>query len=170
MHPYAPPYTLSPRRGFTSTLPTKKDPLYITTPIFYINGSPHIGHLYSGLLADCLARWGKISDREVFFMSGTDEHGIKVQEASAAYDAEMEYQEYSDMMSASFEQLFDAFDVQHTAWMRTTSASHKDAVYTLWKALEAQGSIYLGEHEGWYCKSDEAFVPDNNVERTYSGF
>ncbi|KAB0380633.1 methionine--tRNA ligase, mitochondrial [Muntiacus reevesi] len=139
---------------------------YFTTPIFYVNAAPHIGHLYSALLADALCRHHRLrvpSDAATGFSTGTDEHGLKIQQAAAA--AGLAPSELCDRVSAQFQQLFREADVSSTDFIRTTEARHRIAVQHFWRVLKARGLLYKGLYEGWYCASDECFLPEAKVTR-----
>ena len=137
---------------------------YITTPIYYVNDRPHIGHAYTSLAADVLARWRRLQGREVFFLTGTDEHGQKVEKAAA--DSAMDPQAFTDQVSQHFRDLAVVMGFSNDAFIRTTEPRHKDACQALWRELESRGEIYLGHYEGWYAVRDEAFYgPDELVER-----
>ena len=137
---------------------------YITTPIYYVNDKPHIGHAYSTLAADVLARWRRLQGREVFFLTGTDEHGQKVEKAAA--DAGMDPQAFTDQVSSTFRVLAEDMGYSISDFIRTTEDRHKRACQALWETLAANGEIYLGHYEGWYAVRDEAFYgPDELVER-----
>lgn len=146
-----------------------KDRVLVTTPIFYVNGSPHIGHAYSGLLADALARWLRLSGHQVLFSTGTDEHGSKVEKAAIDIGAEST-KAYCDEISGQFKRLFEALGTSHDDYIRTTEDRHGEVVAQLWQRLENAGFIETGEHSGWYCQSDEAFLTEKQVtERPSDG-
>ncbi|KAL1935512.1 hypothetical protein VTP01DRAFT_4652 [Rhizomucor pusillus] len=145
----------------SSQQPTK----YITTPIYYVNAVPHIGHLYSSVIADTLKRYYALKGFDAYLCTGTDEHGLKIQQAAAK--ANKSPQEFCDLVSESFKKLSNVADVSYTTFMRTTEPRHKKAVAALWKALEEKGYIYKGKHEGWYAVSDEAFYADNQVQEIH---
>ncbi|EPY88138.1 methionine--tRNA ligase, mitochondrial [Camelus ferus] len=139
---------------------------YFTTPIFYVNAAPHIGHLYSALLADALCRHHRLrvpSAAATRFSTGTDEHGLKIQQAAAA--AGLAPSELCDRVSAQFQQLFREADISSTDFIRTTEARHRVAVQHFWRVLKARGLLYKGLYEGWYCASDECFLPEAKVTR-----
>jgi methionyl-tRNA synthetase len=137
---------------------------YLTTPIYYVNDKPHIGHAYTSLATDVLARWKRLSGHEVFFLTGTDEHGQKVEKA--AKDAGEDPQAFTDRVSASFRELAAAMGFSNDDFIRTTEPRHKAACTALWETLAARGEIHLGHYEGWYAVRDEAFYgPDELVER-----
>jgi methionyl-tRNA synthetase len=137
---------------------------YITTPIYYVNDKPHIGHAYTSLAADVLARWRRLQGHEVFFLTGTDEHGQKVEKAAS--DAGMDPQAFTDRVSQHFRDLTATMGLSNDAFIRTTEDRHKRACQALWEKLVANGEIYLGHYEGWYAVRDEAFYgPDELTER-----
>ena len=128
---------------------------YITTPIYYVNGNPHIGHAYSGIAADVMARWKRLDGAEVFFLTGTDEHGQKVERAAQA--AGVSPQDYVDAASAKFRALSSRLNLTNDDFIRTTEPRHIVACQALWRRMVASGAIYLGEYKGWYSVRDEAF-------------
>jgi methionyl-tRNA synthetase len=137
---------------------------YLTTPIYYVNDRPHIGHAYTSLATDVLARWKRLDGQEVFFLTGTDEHGQKVEKASQ--DAGMDPQAFTDQVSQHFRTLADRMGFSHDDFIRTTEPRHKVACQALWRRLAERDEIYLGAYEGWYAVRDEAFYgPDELVER-----
>jgi methionyl-tRNA synthetase len=139
-------------------------PCFITTPIYYVNDKPHIGHAYTSLAADVLARWRRLQGREVFFLTGTDEHGQKVEKA--AQDAGMDPQAFCDRVSQHFRDLVQTMGLSTDDFIRTTEQRHKAACTALWEKLAANGEIYLGDYEGWYAVRDEAFYgADELTER-----
>ncbi|DAZ97959.1 TPA: hypothetical protein N0F65_006384 [Lagenidium giganteum] len=135
----------------------------VTTPIFYVNAAPHIGHVHSAVLADALARWHRLKQQRVVFTTGTDEHGLKVQEA-AEKTGTTDYQAFCDDVSSRFNHIFQRANVEYSRFIRTSEPEHHAAVAAFWKAIQETGNIYLGEHEAWYCKSDEAFLTETQVE------
>ncbi|XP_006889129.1 PREDICTED: methionine--tRNA ligase, mitochondrial [Elephantulus edwardii] len=135
-----------------------------TTPIFYVNAAPHIGHLYSALLADALCRYRRLwvpGAAATRFSTGTDEHGLKIQQAAAA--ARLAPAELCDRVSAQFQQLFRAAGVASTDFIRTTEPRHRLAVEHFWEVLKTRGLLHKGLYEGWYCASDECFLPEAKV-------
>lgn len=135
----------------------------MTTPIFYVNASPHIGHVHSAVLTDALARWFLVKGHGVLFTTGTDEHGLKVQEA-AEKSGTRDYAAFCDEVSGRFRRIFEAARVEPSRFIRTSESAHHEAVAALWRRLRDNGFIYLGQHESWYCKSDESFLTDMQVE------
>ena len=134
---------------------------YVTTPIYYVNGAPHIGHAYTSIAADVLARFKRLDGFDVFFLTGTDEHGQKVEQAARA--AGLEPQAYTDKISQDFRDMSDAMGVSYDDWIRTTEQRHKASCTELWKRIEAAGDIYLGHYEGWYSVRDEAFYDEDEL-------
>ncbi len=128
---------------------------YLTTPIYYVNGAPHIGHAYTSIAADVLARWKRLDGYEVFFLTGTDEHGQKVEKAAA--EAGLDPQGFTDQVAADFRDMAARMNISNDDFIRTTEPRHKRACAELWRRLEAHGAIYLGHYEGWYAVRDEAF-------------
>lgn len=137
---------------------------YLTTPIYYVNDRPHIGHAYTSLATDVLARWKRLDGHEVFFLTGTDEHGQKVEKA--AREAGMDPQAFTDQVSEHFRELGRRMNFSNDDFIRTTEERHKRACQALWEELARRGEIYLGHYEGWYAVRDEAFYgPDELTER-----
>ena len=135
-------------------VPAKK--FYLTTPIYYVNARPHIGHAYTTIAADVIARRHRLLGDDTFFLTGTDEHGQKVQRSAAA--AGIPPQQFTDEVSASFRSLWKRMGLTNDDYIRTTEARHHRGVQHLWRTLEANGAIYLSSYTGAYCVSDEAFV------------
>ncbi|MBB5691031.1 methionine--tRNA ligase [Roseomonas alkaliterrae] len=141
-----------------------KPPIYLTTPIYYVNDKPHIGHAYTSLATDVLARFKRLDGHEVFFLTGTDEHGQKVEKA--AQEAGEDPQAFTDRVSQAFRDLTVTMGFSNDDFIRTTEARHKAACVALWQVLAERGEIYLGDYEGWYAVRDEAFYgPDELTER-----
>lgn len=134
---------------------------YITTPIYYVNDVPHIGHAYTSLACDVLARFKRLDGYEVMMLTGTDEHGQKVEKA--AEEAGMEPQAFCDKVSQSFRNLADVMNFSYDDFIRTTEERHKAACQSLWKKLEDAGQIYEGKYEGWYSVRDEAFYGEKEL-------
>jgi methionyl-tRNA synthetase len=131
---------------------------FITTPIYYINAQPHIGHAYTTMLADAIARSQRLMGQDVFFLTGTDEHGQKV--ARAAQKAGLETKTFADQVSSAFRQMCTDLSISNDDFIRTTEPRHYAAAQEIWKRVEKAGDIYKGEYEGWYCTVDEIFVPE----------
>jgi len=134
---------------------------YVTTPIYYVNGAPHIGHAYTSIAADVLARWKRLDGFDVFFLTGTDEHGQKVEQS--ARDAGLDPQTHVDRISADFQDMTSRMGVSNDVWIRTTEERHKRSCAELWRRIEAAGDIYLGHYEGWYAVRDEAFYDEDEL-------
>src|SRR5947209_4442869 len=137
-------------------MPESQTKFYLTTPIYYVNARPHIGHAYSTIAADVLARRHRLLGEDVFFLTGTDEHGQKVQRSAAA--AGIPPQQFTDEVSATFRALWDRMGITYSDFIRTTEPRHKVGVQKLWRELQSRGAIYLDSYTGAYCVSDEAFV------------
>jgi methionyl-tRNA synthetase len=129
-------------------------PFYVTTPIYYINGNPHIGHAYTTIVADVLARTARTKG-DAFFLTGTDEHGQKV--ADAAAQAGVSPQEWCDRLVPKWQNLFALFNISYDDFIRTTEPRHERIVQRVFERLRESGDIYLGKYEGWYCSNDETF-------------
>jgi methionyl-tRNA synthetase len=134
---------------------------YITTPIYYVNDNPHIGHVYTTLACDVLARFMRLDGRRVKFLTGTDEHGQKVERA--ARERGMEPQAFTDTMSQNFRDLSAAWDFSNDDFIRTTENRHVRACQDLWRRLVDAGQIYLDTYAGWYAVRDEAFYGEDEL-------
>ncbi len=135
---------------------------YITTPIYYPSAKPHMGHAYSSIIADFFARFKSIDNFNVHFLTGTDEHGLKIQRS--AEKVGQDPQRFCDQISETFRDLSKVLNLSNTDFIRTTEQRHKNTVQHLWKELEKNGDIYLSNYSGWYSVSDEAFYNDNEIE------
>ncbi len=131
---------------------------YITTPIYYINDVPHIGHAYTTIAADVMARYKRLLGYEVFFLTGTDEHGQKAQKAAQAQN--ISPKELADKMVSRFIELWKVLNISNTGFIRTTEDRHKRVVQHLFKTIYEKGDIYLGEYEDWYCVFCESFYTE----------
>ena len=136
-------------------------PFYITTPIYYINARPHIGHAYTTMVADAIARSRRLLGDDVFFMTGTDEHGQKVERA--AQKAGVPTQVFADETAAHFRQMCVDLNISNDDFIRTTETRHHRAAQEIWRRVAANGDIYKGAYEGWYCTVDEIFVPETQL-------
>lgn len=147
-----------------------RKPFYVTTPIFYVNSAPHIGHLYSMVLADTASWWKKLYNPAdgSFMTTGTDEHGMKVQLAAnkAGFS---DPKPFVDNAARQFLDLAERAEISYDRFIRTTDDDHYRASKALWKILEDKGFIYKGKHTGWYSVSDEAFYPELQLEKTEDG-
>ncbi|WP_148360425.1 methionine--tRNA ligase [Acidisphaera rubrifaciens] len=140
---------------------------YVTTPIYYVNGAPHIGHAYTSIAADVLARFKRLQGHDVFFLTGTDEHGQKVEKAAA--EAGIDPQTFADRNAARFRDMSARMGISNDDFIRTTEARHKDGCAALWRRLEASGDLYLGHYEGWYAVRDEAFYNEGELTTAPDG-
>ena len=138
-----------------------KDTFYITTPIYYVNDLPHLGHAYSTVMADVIARWHRLHGRRVFFLTGTDEHGDKNAREAEAQGKSPE--EYVDGIVPRWKELWKRLEISNDDYIRTTEERHKRQVIPFVKRLEEAGDIYLGEYEGWYCVKCEEFKSDDEL-------
>jgi len=134
---------------------------YITTPIYYVNGEAHIGHAYTTFIADTIARYERLKGEDTFFLTGTDEHGQKIEES--AKKANKPTQEFADEISATFKRLWDEFEISYDKFIRTTDDYHKEGVQKAFLKMYQKGDIYKGEYEGHYCVSCEAFFPETQL-------
>ena len=135
---------------------------YITTPIYYPSAKPHMGHAYSSIIADFFARFKKIDDFNVYFLTGTDEHGLKIQRA--AENKGVDTLDFCNELSQTFRNLSKTLNLTNTDFIRTTEDRHKKSVQHLWKELEKNDDIYLSKYSGWYSVSDEAFYNEDEIE------
>ncbi len=135
---------------------------YITTPIYYPSGKPHMGHAYSSIIADFFARFKLIDDYNVHFLTGTDEHGLKIQRS--AEKVGQKPKEFCDQISQTFKDLSKTLNLSNTDFIRTTEDRHKKTVQHLWSLLEKNDDIYLSNYSGWYSVSDEAFYNEDEIE------
>ncbi len=140
---------------------TNSNRFCITTPIYYVNGEPHLGHAYTSVVSDIIARYHRKDGKDVFFLSGTDEHGQKV--AQSACQSQKTPIVFADDVSAKFRNLMTLLHCSNDDFIRTTEDRHKKAVEHLWKVLEENGQIYLGAYEGWYSIRDEAFYQESEL-------
>ena len=136
-------------------------PFYITTPIYYVNASPHIGHAYTTIVADVLARWARMAGRETFFVTGTDEHGDKI--AEAAQKAGITPKAYADGISAQFRSLWPELCITNDYFIRTTDANHVETVRHILQKVYDTGDIYFGAYEGYYCVGCERFYMEKEL-------
>lgn len=145
----------------TAAAGQKKPRFYITTPIYYVNAAPHLGHAYTSIAADVLARFKRLDGFDVFYLTGTDEHGQKVEKAASA--AGLEPQAFTDLVSAEFREMGTRLTISNDDFIRTTEPRHKEGVAALWRRLEQNGFLYLGEYSGWYALRDEAFYTADEI-------
>lgn len=138
-----------------------KKPFYVTTPIYYVNDVPHIGHAYTSLACDVLARFKRLDGYDVFFLTGTDEHGIK--NFQSARDKGRTPQEHVDEVSQNFKELTEIMNLSNDDFIRTTEPRHIKAAQGLWHKMEENGDIYLGKYAGWYSVRDEAYYDESEL-------
>ena len=134
---------------------------YITTPIYYINAEPHLGHAYTSMVADAIARSRRLLDQDVFFLTGTDEHGQKVERA--AQKAGLDTREFADRIAAKFRELCELLNISNDDFIRTTEPRHIRAAQAIWRRVQERGYLYKAAYEGWYCTVDELFVPETQL-------
>ena len=134
---------------------------YVTTPIYYVNDIPHIGHAYTTIIADTMARYYRLKGCDTFFLTGTDEHGQKIEQAASARG--FTPQAYADEISGKFKALWDDFDIGYDHFIRTTDESHKIGVQKAFEKMFAKGDIYKGQYEGYYCVSCETFFTQTQL-------
>lgn len=134
---------------------------FVTTPIYYVNGDPHVGSAYTTIAADVLSRYKKTEGYDVYFLTGTDEHGQKVEEAAKMRG--LTPQAWTDSMAPRFKDMWSTLNVDYDDFIRTTEQRHKDSVKKIIKTVHDKGDIYKGEYEGMYCVSCETFVPENAI-------
>ncbi len=139
----------------------KKNNFYITTPIYYPSGQPHIGHAYSSILADVFARFKRIDNFEVYFLTGTDEHGLKIQKAAEKDGSEPLV--FCNKISKVFNELTKELNLSNDDFIRTTEKRHHISVKDLWNKLVKSGDIYLSKYKGWYSVSDEAYYNEDEI-------
>src|SRR4051812_16312613 len=151
-------FALSARR-----VPMSNRKFYITTPIYYPNAEPHLGHVYTTLAADAIARYHRLTGDRTFFLTGTDEHGIKMVKTAA--EQGIEPQQLADRVVAVFENLWKELHVTHDDFIRTSSDRHKSAVAKIVGKLLLKDDIYLGSYEGWYDEGQEEFVTETEAKQ-----
>ena len=143
------------------------EPFYITTAISYPNGRPHIGHAYEAIAADAIARFRRMQGRDVFFLTGTDEHGLKM--AQTARERGIEPAALAEEMSSYFREMDDKLNISFDRFIRTTEPAHHKASQAIWQAMVDNGDIYLGRYEGWYSVRDEAYYAEDELVTAETG-
>ena len=136
-------------------------PYYVTTPIYYVNDRPHIGHAYSTVAADVASRYQSLRGRPSYFLTGLDEHGLKIERR--AREEGLAPKDFVDRMAAPFRLAWEELDCAHDGFIRTTSAQHRENVQALWKLMEENGDIYLDDYEDWYCVGCESFKTEKEL-------
>jgi len=131
---------------------------YITTPIYYVNAEPHLGHASTTIFADAIARSRRLMGQDVFFLTGTDEHGQKIERAAQA--AGMAPRAFADRIAERFRDLTGQLNISNDDFIRTTEARHYRAVEAIWRRVRDAGDLYKGTYEGWYCSTEQIFVPE----------
>ena len=140
-----------------------KKNFYITTPIYYPSGKPHMGHAYSSIIADVIARFKRIEGYNVHFLTGTDEHGLKIQREA---EKNKKTQIFCDELSQKFRDLTKILNLSNDDFIRTTEKRHFNSVENIWLKLIKSGDIYLDKYKGWYSVSDEAYYDDDEIENS----
>jgi len=140
---------------------------YITTAISYVNGPPHLGHAYESISCDVIARFMRLDGYDVMFLTGTDEHGQKVETTAKANGKQP--QEFCDEIAALFKDMTRLLNISNDDFIRTTEPRHIRSSQALWKKLEASGDIYLGKYAGWYSVRDEAFFAEDELTKNEKG-
>ena len=136
-------------------------PYYVTTPIYYVNDRPHIGHAYSTVAADVVSRYQALRGKPTYFLTGLDEHGLKIERR--AKEMEQAPQDFVDQMAAPFRDAWEELECAHDGFIRTTSPQHRERVQALWKMMEERGDIYLDHYEDWYCVGCEEFKTEKEL-------
>lgn len=139
----------------------EKKRYYITTPIYYVNDKPHLGHAYTTVACDVLARFKRLDDFDVFFLTGTDEHGLKIYQTAEKQGITPE--ELTDKFSANFKDMMELLNISNDAFIRTTEEYHKKAAQAIWQKMLDSGDIYLDKYSGWYSVRDEAYYTEDEI-------
>ena len=142
-----------------------KDTFYITTPIYYPSGRLTIGNAYTTIAADTMARYKRSQGYDTFFLTGTDEHGLKIEQKAEAQG--IKPQEFVDKMAASYKKLWKSLDISYDKFIRTTDEEHVKAVQKIFEKLLKKGDIYLGEYTGWYSVEDEEYFTESQLAEVY---
>jgi len=143
-------------------MPDSKNKFYVTTPIYYVTASPHLGTLYSTVLADVVCRWNQVLGKKTFFLTGTDEHGQKI--AQAAKKAGKEPKSFVDSFIDAYKNTWKSYNIRYNHFIRTTDKKHVQVVQNWIRMLKEKGDIYKASYEGWYCTPDEAFVLEKELD------
>ena len=142
-----------------------KNKILITTAIDYANDVIHVGHAYQKILADVFARFYRLSGKQVFFLTGTDEHGANIEKMAKKNNQKVE--DYVELISGADKKQIDALNISYDRFIRTTDQDHKDAVKNFWEKIYSKGDIYLEKFEGWYCLSCESFKSGSEIINNY---
>lgn len=140
---------------------SSKKTFYVTTPIYYVNDKPHIGHAYTTVAGDIISRYKRMCGYDVFFLTGTDEHGLKMEQSAEKQG--LKPIELADKNNARFRELWEILNISNNDFIRTTQDRHKEAVCELFNIMKENGDIYLGEYEGWYCTPCEAYWTETQL-------
>jgi methionyl-tRNA synthetase len=140
---------------------------YITTPIYYPSGKPHMGHAYSSIIADVIARFKRIEGYNVYYLTGTDEHGLKIQREAEKNNKDPKI--FCDEISKKFKDLTKTLNLSNNDFIRTTENRHLKSVTEIWSRLVKSGDIYLDKYSGWYSVSDEAYYDEDEIEKNNKG-
>ncbi|MFH1130379.1 MAG: class I tRNA ligase family protein, partial [Pseudomonadota bacterium] len=135
---------------------------YVTTPIYYVNDVPHLGHAYTTIVADTLARYHRSRGRQVFFLTGTDEHGQKVEQAAKQID--LTPRELADKVVSRFKETWQNLNIRYDDFIRTTEPRHREIVNDIWRRMEKNGDIYLDEYDGLYCVGCEEYFTQTQLD------
>lgn len=139
----------------------ERKPYYLTTPLYYVNAKPHVGSSYTTIVADCLARYKRMTGFDVFFLTGTDEHGTKIYETAQKQNRNV--QELVDETAKAFKDVWEKLEIRYDYFIRTTDPDHEESVKIFFKNLMDKGDIYKGTYEGWYCVPDEKYVLEKEM-------
>jgi len=139
----------------------QRRPFYITTPIYYVSDVPHLGHAYTTIVADCLARYARMRGRKTGFLTGTDEHGQKIERLATEHGVTPKV--YADRFAEAYKAAWVALEIGNDEFIRTTDEDHERSVADLWRQLEKSGDVYLGTYEGWYCVPCEQFYTEKEL-------
>ncbi len=142
-------------------------PYYVTTPIYYVNANPHIGHVYTSVIADAEKRFRQLLGKRAFLSTGTDEHGIKIQRAAGKEN--VAEGEFCRKVSDQYRLASKAFGISHDDFVRTTEPRHAEVVRHLWRRIAENGHVSKTEYSGWYSVQDETFVKDSQIEERRDG-
>lgn len=138
-----------------------KKVFYLTTPLYYVNDRPHLGHAYTTIAADCLARWYRMQGKKIFFLTGSDEHGEKI--AQAAVLQKKKPKEWADSIVEEFQNLWELLSISYDYFIRTTEEKHENVVRKVFRKLQAKGDIYKGVYTGWYCIPCESYWTETQI-------
>ncbi len=153
-----------PDASVATATPTKPDVCYVTTPIYYVNDKPHLGHVYTTTVADVVARYHRLKGDDTFFLTGVDEHAAKVSDKAAEHG--LSPQEWADQNANAFRETFDKLELTYDDFVRTSSDHHKQKVTEYVAALLESGDVYEGEYVGWYDAGQEEYVPENKAKES----